>query len=187
MAGGERQLVQQLSAAYDSCLKAVSQHAASQADLPARSSSSLPDLPVQYTDFSHWQRQQMEGGAWENAICYWRENLAGIPEALDLPSDQIRPKMPSGEGYQLRMHIPRSLYKAIQKCAAEQEATVLMVLAATFQVKRRLIACTYASVMIWNLACPWLLGDQVMYSQAVGTDVQSDLWFCIILNPSVWI
>ena len=102
--------------------------------LAACPAASLPVLPVQYTDFAHWQRQQMDSRAWEGQIEYWREQLAGIPEALDLPSDLPRPRVPSGEGYQLRMHIPPELYQDLQTCAAGQQATVLMVLAATFQV-----------------------------------------------------
>ena len=96
--------------------------------------ASLPALPVQYTDFAHWQRQQMDSGAWEGQVEYWREQLDGIPEALDLPSDRPRPRISSGKGYQLRMHIPSELYQDLQACAAGQQATVLMVLAATFQV-----------------------------------------------------
>lgn len=132
---GERQLVQQLSTAYDSCLASIQQSDSSQDDSRDRmTSATLPDLPVQYTDFSHWQRQQMEGGAWKGHVEYWQTQLAGIPEALDLPSDHVRPNTPSGEGYQLQMHIPQSLYSAIQSCAAQQQATVLMVLASVFQV-----------------------------------------------------
>ena len=125
--------MQQLSTAYDACNL--------QSDvLPdehrfRETSASLPDLPVQYTDFSHWQRQQMQDGGWDGQIEYWKKQLAGIPEALDLPSDQIRPKSPSGEGHQLHIHIPGHLYRDIQACAAQQQATVLMVLASVFQVR----------------------------------------------------
>ncbi|KAK9840267.1 hypothetical protein WJX74_006508 [Apatococcus lobatus] len=132
---GERQLVQQLSTAYDSCLASTPQQHSAQDDSRASTSpASLPDLPVQYTDFSHWQRQQMEDGAWKGQISYWQQQLAGIPEALDLPSDQIRPKSPSGEGHHLHMHISEDLYRTIQTCAAEQQATVLMLLASVFQL-----------------------------------------------------
>lgn len=132
---GERQLVQQLSMAYDSCLASTRQSDTSQHGSRERmTSATLPDLPVQYTDFSHWQRQQLEDGAWRGHVEYWQKQLAGIPEALDLPSDHIRPNAPGGEGHQLQMHIPESLYKAIQSCAAQQQATVLMVLVSVFQV-----------------------------------------------------
>ena len=128
---GERQLVQQLSSAYETCL-ASSPSNGSQSEQP---SAALPHLPVQYTDFSHWQRQQMEDGAWQGHIDYWKDQLAGIPEALDLPSDQMRPDTPSGDGYQLHVHISPDVYRSIQQCAAQQQATVLMLLAAVFQVR----------------------------------------------------
>ena len=149
---GERQLVQQLSAAYDSCLASTTQSDSSQEDSRDHmTSATLPDLPVQYTDFSHWQRQQMEEGAWKGHVEYWQTQLAGIPEALDLPSDHIRPNTPSGEGHQLQMHIPKSLYRAIQSCADQQQATVLMVLASVFQVGAcwRIRSCMPVAGYMW--------------------------------------
>src|SRR5438445_788691 len=41
----------------------------------------LPNPPIQYADFAHWQRTQSETVSDE--LAYWREQLAGAPAALD--------------------------------------------------------------------------------------------------------
>ena len=39
-------------------------------------STPLPDLKVQYTDFSRWQRQWLSGDELERQVSYWRHALA---------------------------------------------------------------------------------------------------------------
>ncbi len=52
---------------------------------------SLPELPIQYADFAVWQREHLQGERLEAELGYWRRQLAGIPETLELPSDHPRP------------------------------------------------------------------------------------------------
>jgi acyl carrier protein len=42
-------------------------------------SSLLPELPIQYADFSHWQREWLQGEVLARQVGYWREQLAGAP------------------------------------------------------------------------------------------------------------
>jgi hypothetical protein len=51
----------------------------------------LQPLAVQYGDFAIWQRRWLESGALEEGLKYWKEELAGIPEELELPRDRARP------------------------------------------------------------------------------------------------
>ncbi|HYN19729.1 MAG TPA: condensation domain-containing protein, partial [Thermoanaerobaculia bacterium] len=60
--------------------------------------SPLPQLPVQYADFAHWQRQALRGEALERQLGYWREELAGASTVLELPADRPRPAAPSWRG-----------------------------------------------------------------------------------------
>ncbi|MCP4664016.1 MAG: non-ribosomal peptide synthetase, partial [bacterium] len=43
----------------------------------------LPELPVQYADYAHWQQQWMTGETLEAELAYWREQLAGAPPYLE--------------------------------------------------------------------------------------------------------
>ncbi|HET9183299.1 MAG TPA: amino acid adenylation domain-containing protein, partial [Candidatus Angelobacter sp.] len=45
----------------------------------------LKPLPVQYADFTLWERKKLESGGLEEGLKYWRKQLEGIPERLDLP------------------------------------------------------------------------------------------------------
>ena len=46
--------------------------------------SPLGRLEVQYGDFALWQRKWLEGGALEKGLAYWKQQLEGIPERLEL-------------------------------------------------------------------------------------------------------
>jgi len=55
--------------------------------------SPLAPLPVQYADYAQWQRRWLQGEVLEQQVSYWREQLAGLPPLLTLPTD--RPRRPS--------------------------------------------------------------------------------------------
>ena len=48
--------------------------------------SPLPDLPVQYADFTLWQRQWLQGEVLQAQLDYWTGQLAGMPPVLELPT-----------------------------------------------------------------------------------------------------
>ena len=50
----------------------------------------LPELSVQYADYAVWQRKWMEGEILAQQAEYWKQNLAGVPEVLELPADHAR-------------------------------------------------------------------------------------------------
>ncbi|MEC0090206.1 non-ribosomal peptide synthetase [Paenibacillus macquariensis] len=51
----------------------------------------LPELPVQYVDYAHWQNQMVSKGKFRKHGDYWREKLAGELPILDLQLDFVRP------------------------------------------------------------------------------------------------
>jgi hypothetical protein len=60
---------------------------------PAR----LPDLPLQYVDFAHWQRTWLDGTCPRIDIDYWKQRLAGMPASVAIPTDRQRaPGQPPG-------------------------------------------------------------------------------------------
>ena len=40
--------------------------------------SPLSELPIQYADYAHWQRQRLTAEVLEKHLSYWREKLAGV-------------------------------------------------------------------------------------------------------------
>ena len=50
----------------------------------------LPDLVVQYADYAHWQRQQLNEDTIAKQLNYWQQHLTGAPSILELPIDRRR-------------------------------------------------------------------------------------------------
>lgn len=94
----------------------------------------LPKLAVQYSDFAAWQHSQLESGAWKSHAQYWRDQLAGSSQVLDLPSHWPRPQTSSGQGLYVPMTIQPSLRRQLEAVAAQANASPLMLLTAVFQV-----------------------------------------------------
>jgi len=51
----------------------------------------LPELVVQYTDYTVWQQQWMDGDMLRQQAEYWKTTLAGTAPLLKLPEDHARP------------------------------------------------------------------------------------------------
>ncbi len=96
------------------------------------SGSALPDLPVQYGDYAHWQRQRLSGERLERQIAWWREELAGAPALLELPADRPRPPVQSFRGGQRRASWPAELAEAARELSRSTGATPFMTLLAAF-------------------------------------------------------
>ena len=101
-----------------------------------RASPDLPELAVQYVDFSAWQRARLEGDALEAQRRYWRQQLAGAPLLLELPTDAARPSVPTGRGASVDIELPASLVKGLTELASSSGATLFMALLAAWQVCR---------------------------------------------------
>jgi acyl carrier protein len=95
--------------------------------------SPLPELPVQYADFAAWQRQWLQGEALEAQFSYWRQQLAGAPQVLELPTDRPRPAMQSYRGATLWRLMPAALGQALQAFCQREGVTSFMALLAGFQ------------------------------------------------------
>ncbi|WP_216207589.1 condensation domain-containing protein [Amycolatopsis aidingensis] len=93
----------------------------------------LPDLPIQYADFSAWQRDQVTGPAAEGQLRFWRTRLAGLPETHSLPTDHPRPPRATHRGAQVRFSVPAELAAAVRAYGGQHGASPFMVLLAAFQ------------------------------------------------------
>ncbi|WP_280335012.1 non-ribosomal peptide synthetase [Nocardia wallacei] len=102
----------------------------------ARRTGAAPDwapLPVQYADYSLWQREMLGGeddpdGRLAAQLRYWQEALRGLPECLELPTDRPRPATPSHAGASVRTMIGAPTHAALRELARRHDATAFMVL-----------------------------------------------------------
>lgn len=94
----------------------------------------LPELPIQYADFAAWQRATLQGERLANLLAFWKQQLSGAPELLQLPTDFPRPEVESYQGGQQSIHIPQTVVAALQPLAQQAGATLYMTLLAAFNV-----------------------------------------------------
>ncbi|MDR3659489.1 MAG: amino acid adenylation domain-containing protein, partial [Mycobacterium sp.] len=92
-------------------------------------------LPVQYVDYTLWQRTQFgeldaSDGPIAAQLDYWQEALAGLPERLDLPTDRPYPPVADHRGARVHLQWSADLQQQIRRVAREHNATSFMVLQA---------------------------------------------------------
>jgi amino acid adenylation domain-containing protein len=96
--------------------------------------SPLPELPVQYADFAHWQRDWLQGEVLDRQLAYWRRSLVGSPDLLRLPTDWPRPPLQTYNGARKVALLPLTLREALHGFGRGEGATLFMVLFAGFKV-----------------------------------------------------
>jgi hypothetical protein len=94
--------------------------------------SPLAPLPLQYADFSQWQREWLRDGVVAAHLDYWRRQLAGAP-TLRLPLDFPRPAVPSVRSRRQRLDITEALAEGLRTLARDTGTTLFQVLLAALQ------------------------------------------------------
>ncbi|WP_370694596.1 amino acid adenylation domain-containing protein [Pseudomonas sp. FP2294] len=93
----------------------------------------LQALPIQYTDYSIWQRRWMEAGESERQLAYWKGQLGGEQPVLELPTDRSRPAVQSYRGANITVTVPPALAQKLKQLAQQSNVTLFMLLLASFQ------------------------------------------------------
>jgi aspartate racemase len=95
--------------------------------------SLLPELPIQYADFAHWQRQWLQGEVLAAHLAYWLQQLAAAPPVLELPTDRPRPAIQTFRGATQFLALPKPLSQKLKVLSQRWGVTLFMTLLATFQ------------------------------------------------------
>ncbi len=93
--------------------------------------SPLEPLPVQYLDYSVWQRQWLEAGERQRQLDYWTAQLGNEHPLLELPSDRPRPAVQSHQGELYRFDLSADLAARVRAFNAEHGLTLFMTMTAT--------------------------------------------------------
>jgi non-ribosomal peptide synthetase component F len=100
----------------------------------SRRPTSLPELPIQYADFAHWQRHWLDSGVLESQLTYWTIQLAGASPFLDLPTDHTRPIVQRFRGAHESLRLPKNLSAELKALSRQEGVTLFMTLLAAFKI-----------------------------------------------------
>ena len=95
--------------------------------------SPLADLPIQYADFTLWQREWLQGEVLATQMTYWQQQLDGASIDLELPTDRPRLALPTFQGARQFLLLPVELSEALSTLSAGEGVTLFMTLLAAFQ------------------------------------------------------
>jgi amino acid adenylation domain-containing protein len=95
--------------------------------------SPLPELPVQYADFSRWQREWLQGEVLRTQLDYWKGQLGGALPVLHLPGLKPRPAVQTYCGARHQTTFPASTAEALKALSKRESATLFMTLLAAFK------------------------------------------------------
>ena len=94
--------------------------------------SPLPELPIQYADFAHWQRQWLKGEVLETQLTYWWQQLTGAPPLLGLPTDRPRPPVQTFRGGTEQVPLSADLTRKLKTLSKQSGVSLFMTLLAAF-------------------------------------------------------
>jgi amino acid adenylation domain-containing protein/non-ribosomal peptide synthase protein (TIGR01720 family) len=95
--------------------------------------ANLKPLPMQYADYSVWQRSTLKGENLDRKIDFWRNKLSGF-STLNLPTDFDRPSVQSIRGARLTFEIDRNLTEKLIALSKQEGSTLFMTLQAVFSI-----------------------------------------------------
>ncbi|EGK86184.1 amino acid adenylation domain protein [Microcoleus vaginatus FGP-2] len=95
--------------------------------------SPLSELPIQYADFAHWQREWLQVEVLESQRDYWKQQLSGNLPILQLPTDYPRPPVQTYQGGYQSLELPNNLTQALKALSQQERVTLFMTLLAAFQ------------------------------------------------------
>ncbi|ONI88283.1 hypothetical protein ALI144C_07560 [Actinosynnema sp. ALI-1.44] len=129
-----------------------------QAAVEGRDPSPAP-LPVQYSDFTVWQRKRSTA----TSVAYWRDALADVQPLL-LPTDRPRPAVQDTTGERHGFTIPAALAAVLAELGQTRQATPFMTLLAVFKV----LLARYSGQFDVAVGVPVARRDLVVVEQLIG-------------------
>ena len=95
--------------------------------------SPLPELAIQYADYTLWQREWLQGEILRDQFAYWRRQLGGDLAPLDLPISKLRQPVLSFRGANEPLALRKPLADRLQEVSQRQGATLFMASSAAFK------------------------------------------------------
>ena len=95
--------------------------------------SPLAELPIQYADYTLWQRQWLRGETQREQLDYWLRQLSGLPPLLRLPFSRTRPETEGFAGATEPIALEDGLREGLLALGRRTNTSLFMTLLAAFQ------------------------------------------------------
>ncbi|MBD2166644.1 amino acid adenylation domain-containing protein [Calothrix membranacea FACHB-236] len=95
--------------------------------------SLLAELPVQYVDFTYWQRKNLHPERIQSLLAYWKQQLGGKLPILNLPYNYARSPVQTFNGAKVQLSLPKNLTEALKQLSHQEGTTLFMTLLAAFK------------------------------------------------------
>ncbi|HGM5582825.1 TPA: amino acid adenylation domain-containing protein [Pseudomonas putida] len=96
--------------------------------------ASLAPLPIQYGDYAMWQHRWLQGEVLQRQGDFWRNNLAGAPALLSLPTDRPRPARQDYAGDSVRIRLDARLGDDLKALCKRHQVTPFMLFMGAWSV-----------------------------------------------------
>jgi amino acid adenylation domain-containing protein len=96
--------------------------------------SPLPELPIQYADFAVWQKQHLQGKLFDRTLAYWKQQLEGAKNILELPTDKPRTHNLSCIGAKYAFSLSPTLSQQLITFSQQEQVTLFMTLLTAYSV-----------------------------------------------------
>ena len=90
----------------------------------------LPELPIQYKDYSEWQNSEARQALHEKSAAFWLDTFSGELPVLELPSNKTRPKLKTYNGSGWNYSFSKKGTTQLNTYAQQNGATLFMLLMA---------------------------------------------------------
>ncbi|ODB56712.1 non-ribosomal peptide synthetase [Paenibacillus polymyxa] len=94
----------------------------------------LPELPIQYIDYAHWQNQQVLTGKLSSQEQYWKSRLDGELPSLQLPLDFPRPTIRNAPAAVEKVILDAELCAGLERLNRTYGTTMFMSIVASLNV-----------------------------------------------------
>jgi amino acid adenylation domain-containing protein len=94
----------------------------------------LPQLKLQYRDYSEWQNNNLRIDTNRQQEKYWLKEFGSGTPVLNIPTDFERPPVQSFEGHAISFELEKDETEGLQGLAKEENATLYMVILALFYI-----------------------------------------------------
>ncbi|RJE90832.1 amino acid adenylation domain-containing protein [Paenibacillus sp. 1011MAR3C5] len=94
----------------------------------------LPELSIQYRDYTVWQEDRIDSEAYKGHERYWLEAFDGELPTLELKTDRPRPELQRFEGSLIHFEFDKELSDQVQAFARERGTTLYTVLLGAYSM-----------------------------------------------------